>query len=286
MSWSRKILISIVVPVFNEEENVLPFYAAVKAELDKISTQYDYEFIFTDNRSTDQTLDRLAELADTDKKVKVASFSRNFGYQRSIFTGYCLASGDVAIEMDCDLQDPPHLIHDFLAKWRAGYEVVYGIRNSRKEGWLLTQLRQSFYRFINFLSEDPLPLNAGDFRLVDRKILMPLKKLRDADPYLRGTIAQMGFNQIGIPYDRAKRTRGRGKFNFQSMVSLAVDGILNHSVVPLRCATFTGFLISMGLVLYVAALFILSFFFHFPWPQGFATTTVLILISISLNALF
>ncbi|MDD5218262.1 MAG: glycosyltransferase family 2 protein [Candidatus Omnitrophica bacterium] len=282
----RKPVISIVTPVYNEEENVAVFYAAVKKELDQIADEYDYEFVFTDNRSQDRTFDLLRDIARNDPRVKVARFSRNFGYQKSIFTGYCLAAGDVAIEMDCDLQDPPEMLHAFLAKWKEGYEVVYGVRNTRKEGWFQTRMRQCFYRMIRFLSEDDLPLDAGDFRLVDRKVLDQVKRLYDATPYLRGTIATMGFKQIGLPYDRHQRLRGQSKFNFSSMFALAMDGILNHSIVPLRCATFTGFFISIGLLLYFIALYNLTFFFHYPWPKGFATMSVLILISITLNALF
>ena len=188
--------------------------------------------------------------------------------------------------MDCDLQDPPEMIHEFLAKWKEGFEVVYGVRKTRKENWLMTQLRKWFYRIINFLSDDHLPLNAGDFRLVDRKVIDQFKRLYDANPYLRGTIASLGFNQIGIPYDRAPRLRGKGKFSFSGLMSLAVDGILNHSIVPLRFATFTGFVIVLALFTYIGGLFLLTQFFHFEWPKGFATMTILILISISLNAFF
>jgi len=164
--------------------------------------------------------------------------------------------------------------------------VVFGIRKSRKESWWKAEIRKSFYRLINFLSSEDLPLNAGDFRLVDRVILDQLRQLYDATPYLRGTIATLGFRQIGIPYDRAPRVRGKGKFSACGLFGLALDGILNHSVVPLRVATFTGFGFSAGLLLYFLTLYVLTAFFHFPWPKGFATLTVLILISISLNALF
>ncbi len=281
-----KPVLSIVVPVFNEEENVFPLYDAVKAELHKISHGYDYEFIFTDNRSSDATFSRLEALARKDSRVRVARFSRNFGYQRSIYTGLCLARGAAAIEIDCDLQDPPRLIHDFLAKWKEGFEVVYGVRIKRKESTSLTFIRRIFYQLVNFISPDELPLDAGDFRLVDRKVLNELRQIYDANPYLRGAIASLGFNQTGIPYERNERKRGRAKFNLRNMTSLAIDGILNHSVVPLRVATFTGLFISLGLILYFCSLSILTFFFHFQWPRGFATLSVLILISISLNALF
>lgn len=281
-----KTLISIVVPVFNEEENVLALYEAVKKELEKISSEFDYEFIFTDNRSTDSTFAALRDLARSDLRVRAARFSRNFGYQKSIYTGFCLAQGNLAIEIDCDLQDPPELIHAFIAKWKQGYEVVYGIRTKRKENPFVSLVRQSFYKFINLLSEDGLPLDAGDFRLVDRKVLNQLKLIHDANPYLRGAIASLGFDQVGVPYERNERKKGRTKFNLKSMTSLALDGILNHSVVPLRVATFTGTMVSLGLILYFSGLSFLSVFFHLEWPRGFATMSVLILISISLNAIF
>lgn len=282
----KKPLISIVVPVFNEEENVRPLYDAVKKELEKISKDYDYEFVFTDNRSTDRTFEYLAEIARNDSKVRAARFSRNFGYQKSISTGYRLAAGDAAIELDCDLQDAPAMIHEFLAKWREGYKVVYGIRNTRQENPFITRLREWFYRLMRFLSDDNLPLDAGDFRLVDRTVLNHLKRIRDANPYLRGVISNMGFNQIGIPYARAPRRQGKSKFDFFKLISLALDGIVSHSIVPLRCATFLGFAISLGLILYFLGLVVLVPVFNLPWPRGFATISVLILISISVNALF
>ncbi|MFH1800850.1 MAG: glycosyltransferase family 2 protein [Candidatus Omnitrophota bacterium] len=281
-----KNLISIVVPVYNEEDNVAICYSAVKSELDKITDRYDYEFVFTDNCSTDKTFQLLAEIAEKDPRVKVARFSKNFGYQKSIFTGYCLAAGAAAIEMDADLQDPPQLIHEFIGQWEKGFQVVFGIRRSRQESWWKAKIRKVFYRWINFLSSEDLPLNAGDFRLVDRVILDQLRQLYDATPYLRGTIATLGFRQIGIPYDRAPRIRGKGKFSIPQLFALALDGILNHSVVPLRVATFTGFAFSGGLLFYFLVLSILTVFFDVPWPKGFATLTILILISISLNALF
>lgn len=286
MAKSKKFLVSIVVPVMNEAENIQRFYEAVRKQLARCHDAYDYEMIFTDNASTDGTFSHLSTLAQEDPGVKVVRFCRNFGYQRSILTGYCFAGGDCAIQIDCDLQDPPEMIPDFLAKWEEGYDVVYGVRRARKEHALLEFVRRFFYRAIDLLSEERLPHDAGDFRLVDAKVLSELKKLYDTNPYLRGTIATMGFRQIGIPYDRAARARGKSKFNLFGMVSLAVDGVLNHSIVPLRLATLTGFMISTGLILYLGILLLGKWLFHYEWPRGFATVAILILISISLNALF
>lgn len=282
----EKRLISIVVPAFNEDKNIEYFYEAVNQELGKLGDRYTFEFIFTDNCSTDLTFERLKALGSSDDRVRAARFSKNFGYQRSIFTGYMLARGDCAIQMDCDLQDPPALIHDLIAKWEEGFEVVYGVRKTRDEAGLVTIARRIFYRILDFLSEEHIPHDAGDFRLVDRKVLNQLKFFYDTSPYLRGAIASLGFRQVGISYHRPSRQRGKSKFGMINYISLAVDGILNHSIMPLRVATATGFMISTCLVLYFAGLFFAKIFYRAEWPRGFATMSVLILVGISANALF
>ena len=286
MTDPKKKFLSIVVPVFNEEDNLIPLYQAVTKVMASLSDKYDYELIFTDNHSTDDTFAKLEQVAMTDKRVSVFRFSRNFGYQRSICTGYLKARGDAAIQLDCDMQDPPHLIPDFVRLWDQGYQVVYGVRRFRKEKKWVTLLRKVFYRLINTLSDDYLPLDAGDFRLVDRCVLNELMNIEDSQPYLRGAIAAMGFRQIGIPYDRAERVLGVSKFSFGDLMGLAVDGILNHSIIPLRIATYTGLAVStltfLAMVIYGIGKFLLGQ----NWPAGFATTTVLLLLSLSLNSLF
>lgn len=279
-------LISLVVPVYNEEQNVEPFYEAVNAQLATLAERYEFEFVFTDNHSTDRTFALLRELAERDGRVRVLRFSRNFGYQRSILTGYQRSRGAAAIQLDVDLQDPPELIRVFLEHWEQGYRVVYGVRKQRDEGFLVQTARRVFYRLINLLSEDELPLDAGDFRLVDRRVLDVLCSSQDSQPYLRGAIAAAGFRQLGVPYDRAARVRGESKFSVGDLFNLAVDGILNHSTVPLRLATYTGLFLSvvtaLGLIFTVFA----RFAFGSSWPAGFATITILVLLSLSVNALF
>lgn len=278
-------LISFVVPVFNEEENVELLYNTVINQMEGLESKYEYEIVFTDNHSTDKSFELLEKIATIDDRVKVIRFSKNFGYQKSIYTGYLNATGDVAIQLDCDLQDPIELVPVFLQYWEMGNEVVYGIRRSRKESWFINNVRKIFYWIIDSLSEDNIPRDAGDFRLVDRKIIDQLKEIHDEQPYLRGTIATMGFNQIGIPYDRKERLRGESKFSFSQLFRFAFDGILNHSLVPLRFATYTGLFVStitfIGLFLYLGGKVLGA-----EWPAGFATTTILILLSLSLNALF
>jgi polyisoprenyl-phosphate glycosyltransferase len=161
-------LLSVIVPVYNEEANVEPLYGDVNRALERIADRYRWEFIFTDNCSTDRTFERLDQVAARVSRVRIYRFTRNFGFQRSILTGYRLARCNAAIQIDCDLQDPPDLILDFVKHWESGCKVVYGVRRSRHEPFLLHAMRRSFYRAIAWLSNDSLPIDAGDFRLVDR----------------------------------------------------------------------------------------------------------------------
>jgi glycosyltransferase involved in cell wall biosynthesis len=281
----RKQLISIVVPVFNEESNIGPFYETVNAELEALGHLYDFEFVFTDNHSTDSTFALIRELAARDPRVRAYRFSRNFGYQRSIMTGYSRARGDSAIQMDVDLQDPPELLGRFLEEWRGGADVVYGVRVKRQESWIINIQRVLFYRLIDRLSEEKMPLDAGDFRLISRRVIDLLKSFEDAQPYLRGTIATLGFKQVGIPYSRNARLHGESKFPFSKLVSLALDGILNHSIVPLRFSTYFGLAVSTITLLSIFGYIIGKLIFRSQWPAGFVTLAALILASISINAM-
>jgi polyisoprenyl-phosphate glycosyltransferase len=282
----RRKLLSICVPALNEEGNIRALYDRVCRVMGPLEARYDFEIIFTDNHSSDGTFEEIARLALTDPRVRAIRFSRNFGFQRSILANFCEARGDAAMQLDCDMQDPPELIPRFLSYWEDGYKVVYGIRRERpREAKVLFVARKIFYRLIDFLSEDELPRDAGDFRLVDRCILDELRRVRDQFPYLRGMIASMGFRQIGIPYDREERERGKSKFNVLRLLSLALDGVLQHSIIPLRIATLLGavmFTLAVGGFFYYL---LLRLFLPTDWPAGFASTTLLILFSIGANSL-
>jgi dolichol-phosphate mannosyltransferase len=278
-------LISLVVPVFNEEPNILPFYERVITAIAPLNGRYRFEFIFTDNHSTDRTFALLSELAARDHRVRVFRFSKNFGFQRSILTGYTRCRGDAAIQLDVDLQDPPELIEEFLTRWQEGADVVYGVRVQRAEGWAITTARSIFYRLVDKLSEEKLPVDAGDFRLISRRVIDPLCAFRDANPYLRGTIATLGFEQVGVPYVRSARQLGESKFPFSKLLSLALDGILNHSTVPLRFATYFGLVVSLLTLCMMAGYSVVRLMFHAAWPAGFTTLAALILVSISINAM-
>lgn len=281
---TRKLL-SIVVPVYNEAENIDALYAAVIAAMLPETERYDLEFVFTDNHSSDTTFAKIAALAARDGRIRAYRFSRNFGYQLSIQTGYALARGDAAVQLDADLQDPPALISDFLRLWEQGYQVVYGVRRARKEGWFVTSLRRLFYWLVDALSTDHLPRDAGDFRLIDRRIMDELTAVRDPSIYVRGRISAMGFSQIGVVYDRAERRLGESKFKFGHMLSLAIDAITSHSVVPLRIATYIGALVTLGAALMSIGYISAHYLVGTEWPPGFTTLAVLITFSIGINSL-
>ncbi len=282
---AAKPLISLVVPVYNEEETLPLFYPAVRAVIDPLADRYEFEFVFTDNHSSDGTPELLRELARMDSRIRAYRFSRNFGYQRSILTAYLRAKGDAAIQLDCDLQDPPELIPVFLETWRGGSDVVYGIRRSRLESRRWTLARKVFYWLVDFLSEDPIPRDAGDFRLISRRVIEELRRIGEPSPYLRGTIATLGFRQTGIDYARQARMVGQSKFSFYDNIKLALDGIVNQSVVPLRVATYVGLAIAALTVLASLGYIVAYFTVGFRAPAGFTTITVLILGSLGINAL-
>ncbi len=281
-----KRLISIVCPVLNEEEALPLFYDTVSRLVGQWESTYNFEFVFTDNCSDDNTFAILQGLAKKDPRVRVFRFSKNFGYQASIFTGYSRCKGDCAIQLDVDLQDPPEMIGDFLKKWEEGYRVVYGVRTKRKESWMMSLVRKAFYRILNLLSSEPIAVDAGDFRLVDRKVIEQIKLLNQGYLYLRGSIAQMGFKQIGIPYMRNERAVGSSKFGLMQLVGLAIDSVLLHSTVPLRFAAFFGVGLSLITVISALVYVVLKFMVGEGWPAGFTTVTVLILFSLGVNSLF
>ncbi len=281
----KRPLISLVVPVYNEEDNIELLYQAVIAVIDPLAEAFRFEFVFTDNHSSDRTPELLRALAQRDPRVRAYRFSRNFGYQRSILTAYLLSDGAAAIQLDCDLQDPPAMIPVFLAKWQEGSDVVYGVRKSRLESARWTIARKIFYWLVDFLSEDPIPRDAGDFRLISRRVMEELRRIGDPKPYLRGTIATLGFKQTGIDYERRAREVGVSKFSFYDNIMLALDGIINQSVVPLRMAIYIGMGVAVLTVLASVGYILAYFTVGFRAPAGFTTTTVLILASLGINAL-
>ena len=281
-----KKLVSIIVPVLDEVDNIDPLLERLDPVSDGLADRYNFEYVFIDDGSSDGTFELLARRATENRRIRVLSFSRNFGFQRAIITGLLECRGDAAIQIDADLQDPPELFGEFLEQWEAGNDVVYGVRRGRKEGRLENLSRRTFYRMINALSEDHLPPDAGDFRLVSRRVIDALDEVDDYHPYLRGAIASFGFDQVGVTYDRSARERGKSKLRWRKLISLGMDGILHHSVLPLRIAMWVAmFMITLmiiGIGIYVYGKTIIND----ELPPGLATTVVLIMTSIILNALF
>jgi polyisoprenyl-phosphate glycosyltransferase len=284
-SLRERKLISVIIPVFNEENNIARAYAEVCRVFDAIG-RYELEIIFTDNHSVDRTPEILADIARADSRVKVVRFARNFGFQKSVLTGYRLASGDAAFQLDCDLQDPPSSFPEFLGLWEKGHDVVVGVRRHRHEGKLMQLGRKAYYRLVQKFSDDNLMIDGGDFRLVDRSVLDQLRSIHEAYPYTRGLISSLARRQIGIPIDRDRRLFGRSKFPVRRLVSFALDGFLAHSLLPLRLATYFGFVMAGGLFLLACGYTIGRLLAGSDWPSGFATLAVLIAMGASLNAIF
>ena len=280
-----KKLISVIIPAYNEEDNVERAYEEVTAELMKLDA-FEHEIIFTDNHSTDRTFAKLKAIAARDPRVRLVRFARNFGFQRSILTGYRCARGDAAIQIDCDLEDPPTLFADFLRLWQEGNDVVVGVRAQRAEGMHMVLARRAFYVLLDKISDVRHEIDAGDFRLVDRAILDQLRAIDDAQPYVRGLISELARSQASVRYTRGKRLHGESKFPLRQLLKLALEGIFAYSTAPLRVATYCGLFVALLTAAATAIYIVARLLFGRQWPAGFATTTALILFGISLNALF
>lgn len=278
-------LISIIVPVYNEEENVERTYRAIKNETEKLNN-YSFEIIFTDNQSTDRTFEKLTQIALEDSEVRLVRFARNFGFQNSVLTGYRLARGAAAIQIDADLQDPPALFCDFLEKWSEGYDVVVGVRRYRKEGYMLRQSRRIFYRLLSRMDGPHLIPDAGDFRLVDHSVINRLRSINEPHIYLRGLISSLARRQCGIVYDRSERIHNESKFKLMSLLKLALDGVLAHSSAPLKLSFYFGLVIALAAATLAGFYALLRLLDASQVPAGFVTSQILILFGIGLNSIF
>ena len=232
--------ISVVVPCLNEEAVIRTTYSRLVSTLNTIHDA-DFELVFVDDGSRDLTLTQLRSLQATDSRIRIVVFSRNFGHQAAVTAGIAHASGDAVVLIDADLQDPPEVIHQMVEGWRSGADVVYGCRIER-EGETAFKLwtAKFFYRSINRISDIAIPLDTGDFRLMDRKVVDALLEMPERDRFIRGMVAWLGFRQEAVPYRRAVRLAGETKYPLRKMVRFALDGILSFSVVPLRLATWLG----------------------------------------------
>jgi dolichol-phosphate mannosyltransferase len=271
----RWIRLSVVVPCCNEEQVLPATNRRLHAVLEEL--RVDYEIVYVDDGSTDSTLYLLREFQAYDNRVRVVRLSRNFGHQVAITAGLEHASGDAVVIIDADLQDPPEVIEAFLEQWRKGYDVVFGTRTHR-EGETAFKLwtARAFYRLINGLSDTAISLDAGDFRLMDRKVVDALLAMPERDRFVRGMVSWMGFSQAAVPYRRAARAAGQTKYPITKMLKFAADGIVSFSVVPLRMATWVGFASSVAAI---AGVFIvlLERFFVTGVVKGWSSSLIAVL---------
>jgi len=241
--YDRRILYSFVIPVYNEQESLPELHSRLTALFDTLDG--NAEVLFIDDCSYDGSYDLLLDLQRRDPRFKVIRFARNFGHQIAISAGLDFALGDAVIVMDADLQDPPEVVPDLIAQWREGYEVVYAVREQREgEAWLKRTTASWFYRVLRRMASVQMPVDAGDFRLVDRQALDAFRSMRERSRYVRGMLTWVGFRQTGVLYKRSERFAGEPKYSFRKSLRLAVDGIVSFSNAPLRLALVWGFVFS------------------------------------------
>lgn len=251
-------LISIVIPCYNEEEVISETIKRLKNFCNELDDELDVELLFVDDGSRDQTRVLLSAIAYEDVRIRIISLARNFGHQTAVTAGIDAARGDAVVLIDADLQDPPEVIHQMITKWREGYDVVYGTRTERPgESAFKLATARSFYRLLNKLSDVPIPLDTGDFRLMSRAVVNTLNAMPERDRFVRGMVSWVGFKQIALPYKRAERFAGESKYPLRKMLKFATDGILSFSTKPLQMSIGLGMfaaLISMLGILYALAM--------------------------------
>ncbi len=270
-----KITYSIVAPIYNELENLPELYRRLKKIMD--SNGENWELVLVDDGSTDGSTEKIRELANADERVRPVIFARNFGHQIAITAGWDYARGDAVVIIDADLQDPPEVILDLAKKWKEGYEVVYAVRAEREgEFWFKKLTASMFYRLIYRITDVKIPVDTGDFRLMDRKVVDVLKQMHERHRFPRGMSAWVGFKQIGVEYKRAMRFAGKTKYPFNKMFRLALNAITSFSYFPLQVATFFGF-ISAGLAILAIPVVIYLRMEGSPQLTGQATTLIAVL---------
>jgi glycosyltransferase involved in cell wall biosynthesis len=264
--------ISVLIPVLNEAENIAALLARTTATLDACNVRY--EIVFVDDGSQDATLARLREAHARDPRVRAVALSRNFGKEIAIAAGLAHVRGDAAIIMDADLQHPPEVIAEFLARWRDGYQVVYGQRLARDtDSALRRTLARSFYRIFNALVRTDIPEGAGDFRLLDRKAIDAMNAISETSRFNKGLFSWIGFKSIGVPYRVAERSAGATKWSVTRLLKFAIDGLTSFSTLPLRVSTLLGLLVSFIAFAYVMVFIVKTMLFGTDVP-GFPTIVI------------
>ena len=272
---SADFLLSVVIPCMNEQEVLAETVKRLVSVLE--SAELRFELIFVDDGSTDSTPRLLCEIREKEQRVRVIRLSRNFGHQVAITAGLEHTRGDATVVIDADLQDPPEVILAFIAKWLQGYDVVYGIRTQRDgESAFKLLTAKLFYRLMSRLSDTEIPLDTGDFRLMDRRAVDALISMPERDRFVRGMVSWIGFTQTAVPYQRATRFAGATKYPLFKMLKFATDGIVSFSIVPLRVATWTGFAVS-GIAVLGILFSVYARIFGSSWVKGWTSTVIAVL---------
>ncbi|MBR1504826.1 MAG: glycosyltransferase family 2 protein [Prevotella sp.] len=266
--------ISIVTPCYNEELNVEELYRQVKAQFELLKDSYTYEHIFIDNASTDRTVEILKGIAAQDKNVKIIMNAMNFGHIRSPYYGLCQATGDAAMLMVADLQDPPELIPQFIKLWEEGHKVVIGVKNKSKENPIMYGLRTSFYKMIKAISETRQIENFTGFGLYDQDFVRLLRSIDDPYPYMRGLVAEYGGDLGEVFFTQPKRLHGKTHNNFYTLYDMAMLGFVNHSKVPLRMASMLGFICSIISLLAALIYLVYKLFYWDSFQVGMAPLVI------------
>ena len=268
--------ISVLVPCHNEEKSLPLLYPELVKLMDG-NAAYEWELMFVNDGSTDATLDAMRQLRQQDRRVNIVDLSRNFGKEAAMLAGFDYVTGDCAVIIDADLQDPPELIPEMIRWWEQGYDDVYARRKTRgRESWLRKRLSLLFYKILQSSSRfDVLP-NVGDFRLIDRCCINALKRMRESERYTKGMFSWIGFKKKEVEFDRGDRVAGSSSWNFRQLFSLAIDGITSFTNVPLRISTVVGFIVSMLAFLYMIYVFFKALIWGDP-VQGYPTLVILIL---------
>jgi dolichol-phosphate mannosyltransferase len=271
-------IVSLVVPIYCEQEIVDEFYRRAKAVLVSLEPRLGHEIVFVNDGSTDRSLALLRAIAERDPHVRVVDLSRNFGHQKAITAGLDHAAGDAVVVIDGDLQDPPEVVADMVRKWEDGSKVVYGVRQERRgEGLAKAWTAKVFYRLLAQMSDTPLPRDTGDFRLMDRAVVAVLREIREDSRYLRGLVAWIGFEQTPLPYARDPRYAGETKYPLHRMIRFAADGITSFSDRPLRLSMQFGLFVTFVALLMAAWIVIGKLVYPETIVQGWASMIVAVL---------
>jgi glycosyltransferase involved in cell wall biosynthesis len=267
-------IVSVVIPVYDELQNLPLLYKRLTAVLER--SEPSYEIIFVNDGSRDGSADELREMGAKDCRVVIIELARNFGHQVAISAGLDYALGSAVIVMDADLQDPPEVLPEFIAKWHEGYEVVYAIRQHRKEGWFKRAAYKVFYRLLQRVANITIPLDSGDFCIMDRRVVELLNGMPERNRFVRGIRSWVGLSQVGLEYARQPRYAGKPKYTLSRLVYLALDGLVSFSFLPLRAITIVGFAVSL-ISIVLAIIYAIQKLTVGLSPAGFATTIVAIL---------